>query len=191
MSDREIQINGGWVDLDLALQNGLDPSNHDYKVRQKRGSFKQWLEMKEAERMRMYKDTVELGTLVVYHGRNRNFRGTPGMISTVNEWDSRETDYRLTLIGYDDSYDGISCEVIAEDTLSATRDEFTVIALPELPEPPLVDGYYVSKETGKAFMRQAGKWYFYRTQVEQSHWSELTDWSDENVRNVLTLMRES
>lgn len=188
MSDREIQINGGWVGLDLALQNGLDPSNHDYKVRQKRGSFKEWLEMKEAERMATGNHMVLAGTMVVYHGGEEDYRGKVAMIQQVDTAYGNHP-YRYDLAVIDISWDD---EVQVDTVLCwVSRDDFTVISLPELPEPPMVDGYYVSKETGKAFMRQAGKWYFYRTQVEQSHWSELTDWSDENVRNVLTLMRES
>lgn len=216
MSILEVQVNGGWVDLDAVLSSGIDPKT--LTLRYKRGlteqQYKQygfsevlmrghWIDADEAYRAGKYwviaplrykhydtykeeimsEGTVELGTLVVYNGRDHDQWGTLAMVTTVNAWDDSEADYRLTFIGWDEAYDSVSCEVITDRTVPAARNEFTVVPLPALPEPPMADGFYVSKLNGAAYRRMDGVWLAFDT--VQQYWDELEHWTDAQVRGKL------
>jgi hypothetical protein len=222
MSNCEVQVNGGWVDLDVALDNGVYTKS--LSLRYKKGltesqydeyGFSEvqwddcWIDAQEAykagkywtiaplrykhyetykEADMLHKDTVKLGTMVVYHGRDLELRGMWAIVSAVQEWDARDTDYRLIILNYDDSYDGLSIEVMADITCPAFRDDFTVALKPDIPEPPMREGHYVSKDTAKLYMRENGKWYFFRVDSDPSHWSQLDSWTDNTVRDTLTFL---
>lgn len=176
MSTLQIQVNGGWVDLDTALANGLDPVNHNYALRQKENFM--------SEEATVSAEALS-GTMVVYHGEvYEDSRGNWAMIQEVREGYAHEPDnYDLAIIGFNYRDYAAVTEVLP----NVPREDFTVVPMPALPEPPMKDGYYVSKESGKAYSRKAGVWYYYDT-GEAFPWQKLGGWRDAQVRGTLTYL---
>jgi hypothetical protein len=88
---------------------------------------------------------VDEGTLVVYHGASHIYRGDLAFVREVRAYEEGTKSYRLDTICYLDegSVQEDDDRITTFGFVWAKRDEFTVVPIPALPEPPMRPGNYV------------------------------------------------
>lgn len=178
MSNQEVLVNGGWIDLDTAAENGVNWKQLPFR-------YKSGPTYKEDAVAR-----VEVGMMVVYSGAYDDFRGSWAMVQEIHGYDqSFPETYDLAFIGIDWSDDDDEGEVVQiTNKLSyVKRNEFTLVPIPDLPLPPLKDGYYVSQDNGKAYSRKNDEWYYFDI-ASAFPWQKLASWTDANIRSTVTFL---
>jgi hypothetical protein len=164
VSSQEVQVNGGWIDLDVAVENGLDPMNHDYPFRYKEVAV----------------SDVTVGTMVVYHGVDKTLHGRWAVVYGVFHPESKTPIYSLAFMEADqERADVWFCDWQSQ----VARNEFTPAEKPEIPE-QMTDGIYVNTNNDRVYARVNGKWHVYDSNCDNP-WRLLRTWTDNYAQNIM------
>jgi hypothetical protein len=192
MSQWEVLVGGaGWIDMDEALANGINVeglrkrTNFNYFLQNnERPSFGQWLKTKEGELTTFEENSmndVRVGSMVLYHGDEELLHNQWAIVYGVFHPSRGGVTYNLAFMEADDG------DVWFTDHLiQIRREEFTPAEKPEIPKPPMRDGFYVNIGNGVVYTRVEGTWSGYDNN-RASFWS-VTGLTDDNMRDAVQFL---
>jgi hypothetical protein len=209
----EVQVNGGWVDLDLALANGITTKGLSLRYKPTitskeymAGSFSEvklekrpWLDADEVYKAGNYWAIAPLRYRNESHFKEAIMTddvilGSPviyhGPKNNLQGWWAivEDIDYwDEGDITYRLAFYEIDSRAEFEYRLTdVKRNDFTPAIKPVIPNPALSDGYYISKTSSGAYKRFEGEWLCFDREMQG--WDLLIGWTDDTVRDSVVFM---